>query len=157
MSAHSAIIAWSRNGESFTDNRYSRLHLWTFDGGATVPASASPHVVPLPLSNAEAVDPEEAFIAALSSCHMLWFLSIVAKQGYTVNSYVDKATGKLEADGNGKLALLKVVLRPHVSFSGKAPSSDVLVELHEKAHSECFLANSVKTTIRIEPTAELDH
>jgi len=93
MSQYTAVITWERNGAVFTDNRYSRAHRWNFDGGIELPASASPHVVPLPLSVAEAVDPEEAFVVALASCHMLWFLSIAAKQGFVVESYRDEATG----------------------------------------------------------------
>src|SRR5438067_11668849 len=108
MSNYTAVITWERDGAVFTDNRYSRGHRWSFDGGVEIPASASPHVVPLPLSVAEAVDPEEAFIAALSSCHMLWFLWIAADQGFVVESYRDEATGVMGKNGDGKLAVTQV-------------------------------------------------
>src|SRR6188474_3388298 len=116
MAEHTATVAWSRFDAAFTDNRYSRAHRWMFDGGATIPASSSPHVVPVPMSDPMGVDPEEAFVASLSSCHMLWFLSIAAKRGYVVESYVDEAQGVMAKNGDGKLAMTAVVLRPQVSF-----------------------------------------
>src|ERR1044072_9255994 len=115
MSEYKATISWERNEESFTDNRYSRGHSWSFDGGITVPASASPHVVPKPFSIEAAVDPEEAFVASLSSCHMLFFLSIAAKRGYVVDSYVDEATGIMSKDEHGKFVMSQVILRPKVT------------------------------------------
>jgi organic hydroperoxide reductase OsmC/OhrA len=119
MSSYTAEVHWSRGSQVFSDNRYSRRHLWRFDGGIEVPASASPAVVPLPYSVAEAIDPEEAFVASLSSCHMLWFLSIAAKRGFVVDDYVDEAVGVIAKNANGKLAMAKVVLRPRVKFSGE--------------------------------------
>lgn len=152
MSTYTAEIRWSRGEQKFTDNRYSRAHSWHFDGGTVVPASSSPTVVPLPMSNAAAVDPEEAFIASLSSCHMLWFLSIAAKRGYIVDAYSDAVDGVMAKNENGKLAMTKVTLRPLVAFSGdKIPDLSVLNALHHAAHEQCFIANSVRTQVVIEP------
>ncbi len=151
MSPHTAVISWTRNGAVFTDNRYSRAHRWSFDGGTEVPASASPHAVPLPLSVAEAVDPEEAFVAALASCHMLWFLSLAAKQGFVVESYHDEATGVLAKAADGKLSMTQVTLRPRLVFAGaKRPSPAQHEALHLEAHEQCFIARSVKTDVRCE-------
>ena len=152
MAEYQATIDWERNGAAFVDNRYSRGHHWEFDGGVRVPASASPHAVPLPYSVAAAVDPEEAFVAALSSCHMLWFLSLAAKQGYVVEQYRDTAVGTVGRDGDGRLAMLDVTLRPLVTFSGpKQPTAEEVAELHHAAHAQCFIANSVKTRVHCEP------
>ena len=152
MSIYTAEIRWSRGEQIFTDNRYSRAHVWRFDGGAVVPASSSPAVVPLPMSDASAVDPEEAFIASLSSCHMLWFLSLAAKRGYTVDSYSDAASGVMEKNTAGKLAMTVVTLRPLVTFSGvKLPDRAALDALHHAAHEECFIAASIRSEIRLEP------
>lgn len=152
MSAYQVVIAWQRNGAVFTDNRYSRAHRWTFDGGVEVPASASPQVVPLPHSVEAAVDPEEAFVVALASCHMLWFLSLAAGRGFVVESYRDEATGVLGEDAQGKLAMTRVTLRPAVTFSGgRSPSAADYDALHAAAHAKCFIANSVKTDVRCEP------
>jgi organic hydroperoxide reductase OsmC/OhrA len=151
MSHYTATVTWQRKDALFTDNKYSRQHLWQFDGGIQVPASASPHVVPLPFSSAEAVDPEEAFVAALASCHMLWFLSIAAKRGFVVNSYRDEATGIMNQNAEGKLAMTEVTLRPRVTFSGeKRPSVAEHGAMHQEAHEQCFIASSVKTYVRCE-------
>ena len=150
MSQYKVLIKWHRNGAAFTDNRYSRGHSWNFDGGIEIQASASPHVVPLPLSVEEAVDPEEAFVAALASCHMLWFLSIAAKQGFVVESYQDEATGVLAKNSDGKLAMTQVTLYPRLVFAGKRPSADQHEAMHREAHEECFIASSVKTDVRCE-------
>ncbi|EGR2701456.1 OsmC family peroxiredoxin [Vibrio parahaemolyticus] len=149
MSKHTALITWQRQAnEIFSDNQYSRAHTWRFDGGLLVPASPSPYVVPLPLSVEENVDPEEAFVAALSSCHMLVFLSIAAKRRYVIDSYVDAAEGELTAGENGKVWVSRVVLHPKVVFSGdKQPSYEQLEKMHHMAHENCFIANSVKTEI----------
>ncbi|EGQ9152664.1 OsmC family protein [Vibrio parahaemolyticus] len=149
MSEHSAVIRWVRNeGEVFKDNQYSRAHFWEFDGGLTVPASPSPLVVPLPLSVEANVDPEEAFIAALSSCHMLVFLSIAAKRKYVIDSYTDEAVGVLSKNSEGRAAVTKVVLRPHIVFSGdKIPNKEQLTKMHHLSHENCFIANSVKTEV----------
>jgi organic hydroperoxide reductase OsmC/OhrA len=148
---YNVTIFWQKNlNEVFVDNKYSRLHTWKFDGGIELAASSSPHVVPLPLSNESAVDPEEAFIASLSSCHMLWFLSIAAGRNYIVESYEDNAEGILGKDEDGKLAMTKVTLKPRVVFDNTTtPSPEQVDELHHLAHEKCFIANSVKTKITI--------
>lgn len=152
MSEYGAVIRWQKaEDEAFSDNQYSRGHTWEFDGGITVPASSSPHVVPLPFSVEANVDPEEAFIAALSSCHMLTFLGIAAKQQYVIDSYVDDAVGVLEEDESGRSSVTKVTLRPKIVFSGiKIPTAKQLDKLHHLAHKNCFIANSVKTEIVVE-------
>jgi len=122
-----------------------------FDGGIEVPASSSPHVVPVPLSAANAVDPEEAFVAALSSCHMLWFLSIAAKRGFVVDSYRDEAVGVMGKDADGRRAITTVTLRPAVEYAGKAPSREEAAAMHAESHDLCFIANSVKTEVGCEP------
>jgi organic hydroperoxide reductase OsmC/OhrA len=143
---------WSRGEALFTDNRYSRVHEWRFDGGATVIASAAPANVRGPYTSASAVDPEEAYVASLSSCHMLWFLYIAAKRGWTIDSYEDNAVGIMGKDGQGKVAVTTVTLRPVTKFAGPQPSLDELRAAHHEAHEECFLANSVKTEIAIDLT-----
>ena len=149
--SYNVKIFWKKNlDDLFVDKRYSRAHTWEFDGGIEIPASSSPHVVPLPMSNESAVDPEEAFVAALSSCHMLWFLSIAAEKSYIVESYEDDAAGVLQRNGEGKLSMTKVTLNPKVKFSNEsAPANEQLNELHRLAHEKCFIANSVKTKIDI--------
>lgn len=152
MGHHSARIEWQRGDDKFTDNRYSRVHAWSFDGGVRVPASASPSVVPVPLSNPNAVDPEEAFVAALASCHMLWFLSIAAKRGFVVENYVDNAVGELAKNEEGRLAMVTVTLRPAVTFGDSPQPSRAEIEaLHHDAHDACYLSNSVRTEINVEP------
>lgn len=151
MSKHAVRIQWQRHQATFTDNRYSREHVWQFDGGVEVSASSSPHVVPVPYSNPTCVDPEEAFVAALSSCHMLWFLSIAAKKKFVVESYTDHAIGLMEKDESGKLAITKIRLRPQITFIGdNLPTNQQIEAMHQEAHHQCFLANSVKTEIGIE-------
>ena len=152
MAQYIATVTWERNGAVFTDNRYSRGHRWTFDGGVDVPASSSPHVVKLPLSVAEAVDPEEAFVASLSSCHMLSFLWVAARQGFVVEQYRDEAVGVLAKNADGKQAMTTVTLKPHVAFSGdKRPTEAEHEAMHHEAHDLCFIANSVTTDVRCEP------
>jgi organic hydroperoxide reductase OsmC/OhrA len=152
MSEYPVSVRWQRGDAKFTDNRYPRAHTWMFDGGITVPASSSPHVVPLPYSEAHAVDPEEAFVASLSSCHMLWFLSIAAARRFCVDSYVDDAVGTMARNAAGKLAMTVVTLRPRVVFVGEhMPTRAELDAMHHKAHAECFIANSVTTDVRCEP------
>ena len=152
MGHHNAKVEWNRGDAKFTDNRYSRAHEWLFDGGVRVPASSSPGVVPVPLSNPEAVDPEEAFVAALASCHMLWFLSIAARRGFVVDAYSDDAVGELARSDEGRLAMKTIILRPAVTFqAGAHPSSTELEALHHEAHDACYLSNSVRTEIRVEP------
>ena len=143
-----ATVRWNRDGATFSDSRYSRGHHWSFDCGIEVLASASPSVVPLPLSREDAVDPEEAFVAAVSSCHMLTFLSIAAKKRFVIDSYVDQALGIMTPNEKGKLFVSKVILDPHLEFSGeKLPSPEQIAEMHHLAHKECFIANSVITEI----------
>jgi organic hydroperoxide reductase OsmC/OhrA len=154
MSEHHASIHWERGDQVFTDKRYSREHRWRFDGGIEVVASASPGRVPLPMSRADAIDPEEAFVASLSSCHMLWFLFIAARQGYRVDSYLDDAVGVMGQDAQARWFVATVTLRPQVVFGGaNHPSPAQLAGMHEQAHGECFIANSVKTTVLCEPRA----
>lgn len=150
MSRYTASIAWARGHARFADGRYSRHHVWRFDGGAEVAASSSPHSVPLPYSSAEDVDPEEAFVASISSCHMLWFLSIAAKRGHVVDRYADEAEGFLEKNGDGMLAMTRVILHPRIDFSGTAPPpAPEIAAMHEAAHHACYIANSVKTEITV--------
>ncbi len=149
--SYTVKVFWQKKPEeAFLDNKYGRTHTWSFDGGLELQASSSPHVVPLPMSSESAVDPEEAFIASLSSCHMLWFLSIAAGKKYVVESYEDNAEGVLSKDEEGKLAMTRVVLKPQVTFGNElTPSRDEVDELHRLAHDKCFIANSVKTQISI--------
>ena len=150
MSLHSATVHWQCDGD-FLAGRYSRAHVWRFDGGANVAASSSPHVVPVPLSDAAAVDPEEAFVASLASCHMLWFLDIAARRGQRVESYADDAVGVLARNAEGRLAMTEVTLRPRAVFAEPAPAREAIDALHHAAHEACFLAASVRTRIRVEP------
>ena len=155
MAIYTAEILWSREGQDFLDNRYSRKHLLRFDGGLEVPASSSPHVVPLPMSDASALDPEEAFVSSISSCHMLWFLSIAAKRKFCVDRYQDKVEGIMEKNENGKMFIAVVTLKPSVIFSGKnQPTTEQIEAMHYLAHEECFIANSVTSEVRCEPVHE---
>ena len=155
MHKYEARVSWTRSAsEKFTDNRYSRAHQWDFDCGITLRASSSPSVVPLPLSVTDAVDPEEALVASTSSCHMLYFLFFAAKRGFVVDSYVDNASGVLEKNAAGKMFMSRITLRPAVSFAGAAPSSTDLDALHHAAHEECFIANSLKSEIVVEPVVQ---
>ena len=152
MSTYTATTAWQRDSQPFTDRRYSRQHQWRFDGGAVVPGSSSPQVVPLPMSDAAAVDPEEAFVASLSSCHLLWFLDIACRAGWVVDDYQDAASGVLAKNADGLLAMTEVTLRPAVRFAGAhRPDAAEINHLHHAAHAACFIANSVRTDVRCEP------
>ena len=152
MTHYTAETLWLRNDGDFLGNRYSRRHLLRFDSGLEVPGSSSPHVVPLPMSDASALDPEEAFVSSLSSCHMLWFLSIAGKRKFCVDRYFDTASGVMEKNADGKMAMTVVTLRPDVVFSGeRQPGREELAQLHHDAHEACFIANSVKTEVRCEP------
>jgi organic hydroperoxide reductase OsmC/OhrA len=153
MSEYTAQVIWQRGAlESFTDQRYSRRHALRFDGGTEVAASSSPHSVPLPYSDPGAVDPEEMFVAAVASCHMLWFLSLAARAGFTVDRYRDDAVGKMARNAAGRIAVTLVTLRPVVDFAGdRRPTAAEHEELHEQAHAECYIANSVKSELRCEP------
>jgi organic hydroperoxide reductase OsmC/OhrA len=152
MTEYVAEVIWQRGEQDFLSNRYSRKHLLRFDGGLEVAGSSSPHVVPLPMSDEQAVDPEEAFVASLASCHMLWFLSIAAKRRFCVDDYRDNASGLMQANDAGKLFIALVTLRPTASFSGeRLPSREQIEQMHQQAHDECFIANSVKSEVRCEP------
>jgi organic hydroperoxide reductase OsmC/OhrA len=151
MSHHLASIHWQCGDADFVAGRYSRAHVWRFDGGAEVRASSSPQLVALPLSDASAVDPEEAFVASLASCHMLWFLDIVARRGYSVRTYDDAAAGVMARNPAGRLAMTVVTLRPRVAFAGPAPTREALDAMHHEAHEACFIAASVLTEVRCEP------
>ncbi len=156
MSVYTATIRWTRKpAERFVDGQYSRAHSWSFDGGLTVPASASPQVVRAPYSDPSGVDPEEALVAALSSCHMLFFLDFAKRPGFVVESYEDVAEGWMEKRADGRIAMTRVTLKPHIVFSGeKRPTRNDLASLHHKAHDACYIANSVTAEVRIEDAAE---
>ena len=148
MSEYVSRVVWKRDNQNFLDNGFSRGHVWQFDGGAEVPASSSPQILPAPYSVPEGVDPEEAFVAALFSCHMLFFLAIAASRGFIVDAYTDNAVGVMEKDSDGNLAMTRVTLRPRVTFSGdNEPSMDQLERMQHRSHERCFLANSVKTGV----------
>lgn len=152
MADYTAQVLWSRGDQEFLDNRYSRAHVLRFDGGIDVPGSSSPHVVRIPLSDPAAVDPEEMLVAALSSCHMLVFLSIAAQRGFRVDSYEDAAVGRMRRNAQGRLCIAEVILHPAVTFSGeRMPARADSDAMHEEAHEQCFIANSVTTQVRCEP------
>ena len=151
MSIYTATIRWSRTDDGdFAKGQYSRAHEWAFDGGVVVPASPSPHIVPAPWSDPAGVDPEEAFVASLSSCHMLFFVDFARRAGLTVDRYVDEAEGVLEKGTDGKMAMTRVTLRPRITWGGDEPSEDAIADLHHKAHEACFIANSVKTEVTVQ-------
>ena len=145
-----ATVAWQRDGQDFAGQRYSRGHEWQFDGGLHVPASSSPLSVPLPMSVAENIDPEEALVAATSSCHMLFFLSLAAQRGYVIDDYRDDAVGELGKNAAGRLAMTRIVLRPRIVFAGEAPSPEALAALHHAAHERCYIANSLTADVVVE-------
>jgi len=149
MSRHSAWIAWRSDG-GFADNSYSRRHLWRFDGGAEVVASASPDVVPVPRSDPAGVDPEEALVASAASCHMLWFLSLAQEAGLLVESYAPEAIAEMGRTGPGRYAIVKITLRPRIAFAGAAPDQAEIDRLHHEAHERCFIAKSLNCEIAIE-------
>lgn len=152
MHTYKAVVTWNRGDQKFTDNRYSRGHAWRFDGGAEVPASSSPYVVPVPMSVAANVDPEEAFVAAVSSCHMLFFLNIAAKGGFVIDRYEDSASGVMEKNAEGRIAMTRITLRPHIAFGGERhPTADEIARMHHESHEQCFIANSIKTDVIVEP------
>ena len=151
MSAHDATIEWQRQGADFDYKTYSRAHTLSFDGGIRVPASAAPANIPATAKGAPGVDPEQAFVASISSCHMLWFLHLAWKAKLVVDRYVDHASGILGKNSEGREAMTRVTLRPTVAFSGRRPSAEEHAQLHEAAHHKCFIANSVKTEVAVEP------
>lgn len=151
MASHGCTIEWSRGDAAFTDLKYSRAHAWRFDGGAVVPGSSSPHSVRPPYSDPAAVDPEEALVAATASCHMLWFLSLAAAEGYVVDSYADAAEATMGPVGVGRQAITAIVLRPQVVFSGpRRPGQAQVDALHHAAHERCYIANSLRSEVRVE-------
>jgi len=151
MSHHTATISWKRTSPDFLKGAYSREHTWTFDGGLVVPASPSPSVVREPYSNPANIDPEEAFVAALSSCHMLSFLYVASRHGFQVDSYQDEAKGLMTKNEKGVPWVSSVVLHPKITYSGdKLPSASEVEELHHLAHEQCYIANSVKTAVTVE-------
>jgi organic hydroperoxide reductase OsmC/OhrA len=151
MSEHKATIEWQRNGPDFLKGRYSREHTWSFDGGVTVAASPSPAVVPVPWSNPAMVDPEEAFVAAVASCHMLTYLWVASRAGYVVESYRDVAVGVMTKNERGVPWVSLVTLRPVIVYGGeKQPTAAEIGQLHHFAHEQCFIANSIKTEVKVE-------
>ena len=152
MSRHVAELSWRSDGE-FRSGRYSRRHELRFDGGAVVTGSSSPDVVPLPMSDAVGVDPEEALVASASACHMLWFLSLAQQAGHDVRSYADRAEGEMGRIGPNRMAITRIVLRPDVEFGDGPPGEEELARLHHEAHERCFIANSLKSEIVVEPPA----
>jgi len=151
MATHTATVRWAASpGEDYAKGQYSRAHEWRFDGGAVVRASASPHIVPAPWSDAGGVDPEEAFVASLSSCHMLFFLDFARRAGMVVASYEDEAEGVMEKGPDGRVRITKVTLRPRIVFDDE-PDAATLDDLHHKAHEACFIANSVTSEVVVEP------
>lgn len=163
MSTYTATVEWQIGADdeaartAFLRRHYSRVHRLRFDGGVSVPGSAAPAVVPAPWSDPAAVDPEELFVASLASCHMLWFLSLAAGEGHVVLAYEDEALGTMARNDLGQLAMTGVVLRPLVRFVAPAPDAAALAALHHRAHAACFIANSVRTEVRIEPRAAPGH
>ena len=150
MPDHLATIEWRSDG-GFREGRYSRAHSLSFDGGAIVPGSASPHVVPPPLSDPAGVDPEETLVASASACHMLWFLHLARDSGLDVAAYRDEARGSMGKDERGRMAMTRIVLSPEIEFAGEVPDEQALAKLHHDAHERCFIANSLKTEIVVEP------
>ena len=151
MHRYTAKIDWQREGDDFGRGRYSRAHHWSFDGGIRVAASASPLVVPLPFSNAQAIDPEEALVAAAASCHMLSFLHVASKRGFVVERYEDDAEGTMERNPRGRYAITRITLRPRIVFAaGRQPTPADLATLHHVAHEECYIANSISAEIVVD-------
>ena len=153
MSTYTATISWSRGEQAYTDGKYSRAHTWRFDGGALVRGSSSPHSVKLPFSDPTAVDPEEALVAAVASCHMLWFLSLAASEGFVVDGYTDAAEARMGTFADGRRGITEVLLRPHVVLSGATPpTDDAIASLHHAAHARCDIGNSLRGDVRVAGT-----
>ena len=152
---HRAIIHWEQPVTNFAKGQYSREHTWTFDGGAVISASPAPSVIPAPWSNPALIDPEEAFVASLSSCHMLVYLYVASRQGFQVVSYHDEATGLMGKNERGIPWVSQVTLHPAVTYTGdKRPSADEEARLHHTAHEQCYIANSVKTEVTVSPAPQ---
>jgi organic hydroperoxide reductase OsmC/OhrA len=156
MAEHKATIHWKRGTGDFLKGKYSREHTWQFDGGLTVPASSSPHVVPTPWSNPANVDPEEAFVAAASSCHMLTFLFLASKKGFQIESYDDEAVGTMTKGPNGTPWINLVTLNPRIVYNGKVPNASEEEELHHHAHEQCFIAQSIKAEVKVSHLAGVE-
>ena len=152
MATYGCTLEWARGDAAFTDQKYSRAHVWRFDGGAVVPASSSPHSVRVPLSDPSAVDPEEALVAAVSSCHMLWFLSLAAQRGIVVDGYRDAAEARMGSFGDGRRGIVEVILHPEVTVMGKAPAEGAIDALHHEAHELCDIAHSIRGAVRVQGT-----
>jgi organic hydroperoxide reductase OsmC/OhrA len=152
MASHTATISWKRTSPDFLKGNYSRVHTWTFDGGLVVPASPSPHNVKVPFSDPANVDPEEAFVASISSCHMLTYLYLASRHGFQVDSYQDEAIGIIGSNERGAPWVSKVTLHPKIAYSGdRIPTAEEVAHLHHLSHEQCFIANSVKTDVTVEP------
>lgn len=149
MSGHGATVEWTRRDQPFVDKRYSRAHVWRFDGGAVVPGSSAPSGVPIPMSDPAGVDPEEAMVASLSSCHMLWFLALAANAGLVLDRYLDEASGELDKNEAGQRYLARVALKPVTTFTGRQPDQAELDALHHAAHDHCEMAHSVRAEITV--------
>jgi organic hydroperoxide reductase OsmC/OhrA len=150
MAEHRAIIRWDRASPDFAKGRYSREHTWSFDGGVTIPASPAPSVVPAPWSNAANVDPEEAFVAAVASCHMLTFLHLAANAGFSIARYEDDAVGRMTNDARGIPWVSTIELHPRIVYSGvERPTGPEEQRLHHEAHERCYIASSIKTAVRV--------
>jgi organic hydroperoxide reductase OsmC/OhrA len=151
MSQYTATVVWTRAPDApFKDNKYSRAHEWRFDGGAVVKGSSAPSSVRVPLSDPTAVDPEEALVAAVSSCHMLFFLSYAASAGFVIDRYEDDAVGEMGKNAKGKTAIVKVTLRPKITWVGEAPAAEQLHQLHHRSHVGCYIANSISADVVVE-------
>lgn len=156
MSTYFAKVKWKSNShEDFAKNRYSRAHEWSFDGGITVPASSSVHAVRLPFSVEEAVDPEEALVAAASSCHMLSFLWVVSKRGFVIESYEDNAVGEMTKNELGKEWISRISLDPQIAWGDKTPTAEELAEMHHEAHEVCYIANSIKSEVVVKGISDI--
>jgi organic hydroperoxide reductase OsmC/OhrA len=154
MSSYTATVRWNRGdatAEAFAKGQYSRAHEWVFNGRLTVPASPSPHIVPAPWNDPNGVDPEEAFVASLSSCHMLFFVDFARRAGFVLDSYVDQAEGVLHKRDDGRMWMSRVTLRPRLTWGGdRKPDDAAIADLHHRAHEACFIANSVTTEVTVQ-------
>lgn len=148
---YKATVHWQRpEGAVFTDNKYSRAHEWRFDEGVVVTASSAPSSIAPPMSRPDAVDPEEALVAACSSCHMMFFLALAGRRGFVVESYTDDAVGVMTKNDAGKLYISEITLNPKIAWSGeKTPGEADVAAFHERAHAECYIANSIRATVTI--------
>jgi organic hydroperoxide reductase OsmC/OhrA len=151
MSTHTASITWSRGDAIYSDGKYPRAHAISFDGGASLLGSPAPEIVRPPLSDPAGVDPEEMLVASAASCHMLFFLDFARKAGHVVDSYADAPVGRMDEDDRGRVAIVEIVLRPVISFSGdNIPDAAGIALMHHKAHEACFVANSLRCDVRVE-------